>query len=344
VIYSIIGILVAKILFPGDPALVAVAFTSLLLLPELYKIFSIEERQESMEQKIGFRELWKDDVDVVKIYIFMFLGILLVYSVGTMLLPELETNNMFREQLEIRLGQGFAGNAIDSNSNQLTCEESSFFNGGLFSSILSNNFLVLIACFIMALLTGDGAIFLITWNASVWGTIFGLTAKSAATYSGSAHYILFLAIMAIVFCHMIIEAISYFLAAISGSIISKDVIMEEFASDRFFEVFGFNAYLLLMGLVVLLLGAFVETIVLTLQVPIISFAIVLLGILAFFLMVKYLILPENVKSSHLLNNLFLYFYAFFIALVIMYLLKCPTFGFDPMTYRTIIDMSFKALS
>ncbi len=343
IVYSIIGILVAKILFPSDPALVAVAFTSLLLLPELYKIFSIEERQESMEQKIGFNELWKDDVDVVKIYIFMFLGILLVYSVGTMLLPELETNNMFREQLEIRLGQGFAGNAVESGSSELICQESDFFNPGLFSKLLSNNFLVLIACFIMALLTGDGAIFLITWNASVWGTIFGLTAKSAGAYSGQAHYFIFFAIMIIVFCHMIIEAMSYFLAAISGSIISKDVILEEFASDRFFEVFGFNAYLLIMGLLVLLVGAFVETVVLTLHVPIISFAILLIGILAIFLLIKYLILPQGARNSHLLNNLFLYFYAFIIALVVMYVLKCPTFGFEAMTYKEIIDMSFKAL-
>ena len=40
--YSIVGIVIASILFPGDPALVAVALTSMLLLPELYKIFSIE--------------------------------------------------------------------------------------------------------------------------------------------------------------------------------------------------------------------------------------------------------------------------------------------------------------
>ena len=37
--YSIIALLIAPILFPGDPALVAVALTSMLLLPELYKIF-----------------------------------------------------------------------------------------------------------------------------------------------------------------------------------------------------------------------------------------------------------------------------------------------------------------
>tara|TARA_Y100000310_G_scaffold287757_1_gene312867 strand:- start:617 stop:1489 length:873 start_codon:yes stop_codon:yes gene_type:complete len=248
IIYSIIGILISSILFPGDPALVAVAFTSLLLLPELYKIFSIEERKESMERRVSLRALWRDDADLIRIYIFLFLGILLVYSVGTIIMPEMQANTLFREQLEIRFGQGFSGQAILSS--------------GLFYDLLSNNFLVLIACFIMALLTGDGAIFLITWNASVWGTIFGLTAKGAAIFSGKNPLVYFGLIMLIVFPHMIIEAIAYFLAAISGSVISKDVILEEFASHRFFEVFGFNLYLLLFALIFLVLGALVETFVL----------------------------------------------------------------------------------
>jgi len=248
VVYSIIGVLIGSILFPSDPALVAVAFTSLLLLPELYKIFSIEERRESMEQRVSLRALWRDDAEVVRIYVFLFLGILLVYAVGTILLPSFQTNNLFREQLEIRFGQGFAGNAVSGS--------------GLFFTLLSNNLRVLMACFFLALLTGDGAIFLITWNASVWGAIFGITAKNAALFSGQNAFYLFGVIMLVVFPHMIIEAMSYFLAAISGSIISKDVLLEEFASHRFLEVFGFNLYLLLFGLIFLVLGALVETFVL----------------------------------------------------------------------------------
>jgi len=257
-IYTVIGILVASILFPGDPALVAVAITSMLLLPELYKIFSIEERQESMEKKVSIKSLWRDDIEIVRIYVFLFLGILLVYSLGTIVLPQMQANNLFREQLEIRFGQGFSGQAVSVGEVAGTLS----FTPGLFLDLLGNNFLVLIACFIIALLAGDGAIFLITWNASVWGTIFGLTAKYAGVFSGKPPLYFFALIMLIVFPHMLLEAISYFLAAISGSVISKDVILEEFASNRFFEVFSFNLYLLLFALVFLLLGALVETVVL----------------------------------------------------------------------------------
>jgi len=270
VIYSVVGLLFASILFPTDPALVALAFTSMLLLPEMYKIFSIEERQESMEKKITLGELWKDDIEVVRIYIFMFLGVMLVFSVGALFLDGLQANNIFREQLELRLCNEATGANCDlsqltSSGNQLTGKVIDSAKGGmrfssdLFFSLLSNNFMVLMACFMLALLSGDGAIFLIVWNASVWGTIFGLTARSAALFTGENPLYLFGLLMLIVFPHMIIEAISYFLAAISGSIISKDVIMEEFASDRFFEVFSFNLYLLFVALVFVVLGAGLET-------------------------------------------------------------------------------------
>ena len=291
VIYSIIGILVASVIYGEDPAFPAIAITSLLLLPELYKIFSIEERKEKMEQKISFSALWRDDIDVVKIYIYLFLGIFLVYAIGTMVLPELHTNTIFKEQLEMRFGEGFAGEAIVNPGVWGT-----FWN--FFGDILSNNFLVLLACFIMALLTGDGAIFFITWNATVWGAIFGVTAKGAGMFSGESYLLLFGAIMAIVFTHMIIEGLSYFLAAISGSVISKDVILEEFASERFMEVFGFNAYLFLGALFFLLLGATVESFVLAVEIPIVAFCVILFPIFGLLLLWKYFVLSEEKKGIY----------------------------------------------
>lgn len=252
--YSIIGILLAKLLFPSDPALVAVAFTSLLLLPELYKIFTIEERQEKMDKMFSLKHLLRDDIDVVKIYSFLFIGILLTYSIATIMLPSFTSNELFREQLEVREMTGEAtatGHAIE-------------FTPDLFGSLLSNNFIVLIVCFIVALLTGDGAIFIITWNASVWGTIFGYTAKNAAAcYAGVLMPFYFFGIIfIIVLPHMMIEALSYFCAAIAGSIISKDVLLEKFRSKRFKRVLKFNIYLIGIGLLLLLLGALVETFVL----------------------------------------------------------------------------------
>ncbi|MBI2147109.1 stage II sporulation protein M [Candidatus Woesearchaeota archaeon] len=252
--YTLFSVSISSLLFPKNPALVSVAFISLLLLPELYKIFDIEERQEMMESRFSLPRLFADDWDVTKVYIFLFLGILLTYSVSTIVLDNYASGDLFRDQLEFRGKAGGAGSHAAGKAIE--------FSPGLFSHLLSNNFKVLIACFLMALLTGNGGIFLIVWNASVWGTIFGITAKAAATAAGVNPFFYFALILLIVFPHMIVEALSYFLASISGSIISKDVLLEKFRSERFWFVFKFNSYLFIFSLVFLVLGALIETFVL----------------------------------------------------------------------------------
>ena len=248
--YSVIGIIFASILFPSDPALAAVAFISLLILPELYKLFSIEERIEDREKKFSFKELYKDNKDFIKTYLLIFLGILLAFAVATMFLPSFQVNSLFREQLEMR---GATGTAVAGNAT---------FTVGLFWDIFKNNLLVIIFCFILSFLSGDGAIFFITWNASVWGTIFGVTARNAAVFTGQNTIVLFGIVILIVAAHTILEGLSYVMAAISGGVISKDVILEKFDSSRFWEVFTYNIWLLVAAVVVLLIGAIVETFVL----------------------------------------------------------------------------------
>lgn len=256
--YSVIGIILSRLLFAADPALPAVAFTSLLLLPELYKMFSIEEKQQRFEKKTwGFKQFWKDNGDFYRVFIFLFLGILLVYSLGAMFLPALSVNKLFREQVALR-GPGFsaAGNATYNTVGEASAM------GGLFMQLLQNNFWILFACFVVALLAGDGAIFLITWNASVWGAIFGLTARNAAFFSNSQPMWFFAIIFLTVTPHMLLEASSYILAAMSGGLISKAAVVQGWGGKRFQKVFKENMYILGLALVALVLGAFVEAFVL----------------------------------------------------------------------------------
>ncbi|MBC8500965.1 MAG: stage II sporulation protein M [DPANN group archaeon] len=243
--YSIIAIIIARILFPSDPALVAVAFTALLILPELYKLFSIEERIEEKEKRFSLKKLFKDNKDFVKIYLFISLGIFLVYAIGALILPSFQVNQLFREQLEMR---GAGGGAV--------------FEMPLFWEILINNWWVLLAIFLISLLTGDGAIFLITWNASMWGTIFGVTARNAALYSQGNPFFYLVIVLLIVFPHAFLEILSYILAAISGGVISKDVLLEKFESARFNKVFKYNLWLFIIAIIILIIGGIVETYVL----------------------------------------------------------------------------------
>jgi uncharacterized membrane protein SpoIIM required for sporulation len=247
--YSIIGIFLARLLFARDPALPAVAFTSLLLLPELYKLFSIEERQQSREKRFGLRAFWSDNGDFFRVFLFLFLGILIVYSFAAMFLDSFAVNALFREQLAIR-GGGFnaAGQAYSTN---------------LFWSLFKNNLLVLLACFFVALLAGDGAVFLIVWNASVWGTIFGVTARNAAYVMHGEPLFVFGTMLLIVLPHMLLEASSYILAAMAGGLISKGVVKEGWSGKRFMAVCKDNMFILFLAFIALVLGALAESYVLS---------------------------------------------------------------------------------
>jgi uncharacterized membrane protein SpoIIM required for sporulation len=256
VIYSIVGIVLAAILFPADPSLVAVAFTSILLIPSIRKIFSIEERQAKEVKKFSFKRLWHCQNDFIRVYLLILLGIFLVYAVSALILPSFQVNSLFRDQLVLR-GAG----AVDGPASGRAFA----FSSNLFLALLINNFIVLIACVIMSFLTGDGAIFLLTWNASLWGSIFGVTARNASFVSSMSPLVLLGLILLIVLPHAFLEMMSYILGAISGGMMSSDIELDEDEKreDRFKKFYWkFILWILVFALIFLLIGSIVETFVL----------------------------------------------------------------------------------
>jgi hypothetical protein len=161
VAYSVIAIGASIILFPKDPALVSVLIISVLFLPSLYKLSVMEEKEELKEK--GFLKAIYNQKQFIKVYFYAFFGMLIVFAFFSAILPSLATNTLFRQQLEI---MGYSGKAT--------------FSSALFGNIFSNNIKVLTLCFAISLVLGNGSIFFITWNASVWGTIFGNVAKLGA--------------------------------------------------------------------------------------------------------------------------------------------------------------------
>ena len=161
-----------------------------------------------------------------------------------MFLPSLATNFIFENQINVLYGKAAGGAA---------------FNAGLYKSLLINNVSVLILCFIAAFVIGDGAIFLITWNASVWGTIFGNLAKTAALSTDKSPIIYFFIVLVIVFPHMILEAFSYITSASAGGVISKGLLKEKFFSKNFRDIMKNATILFIFSIIILLIAVFVET-------------------------------------------------------------------------------------
>jgi uncharacterized membrane protein SpoIIM required for sporulation len=242
-VYTVFGLGFALLIFPEDPALPAIAFTSLLILPVLIKIFSIETKQAAAERRFDLSDSFKNHKDVFAVYLFLFLGIFSVFALFSLLLPSITTNQLFSEQLE---AVGLTGRATGL---------------GDFESIVSNNLLIFIFALLASFVYGSGAIFILTWNASAWGVVFGVIAKDIAAVAGVNPFVYFGLTMLAVGPHLVTEAGAYILVAISGGIVSKAVMTERLFSSRFKKIIK-DALVIFAVAVILLLGAaYIETFV-----------------------------------------------------------------------------------
>lgn len=242
--YSIIGIASAMFLFPQDPGIVAIAFTSLLITPSLNRLLTIEEKQAAKSSGFNIIDLYRNHSDIFKVYFFLFLGILLAFAFYAVVWPTIATTSVFEQQANIF---GNVGNAIKARYNLR------------FIDLFANNLKVMIFCLVASLFYGSGAIFLITWNASVWGVIFGMIARNSALTAGSNPFLIFALTFIAVFPHMILEASTYFIAAISGGIISKAVVREKPFSERFNIIIQDGFVMFMIALIILVIAVYIET-------------------------------------------------------------------------------------
>jgi hypothetical protein len=72
--YGVIGIGIAVLLFPEDPAIVAVALISLMIYPTINKLLKQEEAIESEKQEFNLFVFLKDHRYVFLIYLLLFVS------------------------------------------------------------------------------------------------------------------------------------------------------------------------------------------------------------------------------------------------------------------------------
>ncbi len=208
-VYSIISAVIARQVFSANPGIVSVMFLTLFLLPSIRKLFVEEEKREEKERVFTFRKLWQDNHHTLRVYFGIFTGVFLAYMSMTFILPQLgyDVINVVREQLF--LDPALKGRAFDV---------------GTFWGILSNNWYVLLIAFLFAIAWSDGALFFVSWNASAWGAIFGYRALTAAWQANGSPILFLLTELGYVVWHTFLEGGAYILAAISGSVISEEVV------------------------------------------------------------------------------------------------------------------------
>lgn len=234
--FTIVSVFFSLKLFPQDPGIVGVVFVSMMSLRILSKLF---------DKIPSYKSLLDYSFELYQVYLFLFFGVFVAFLVFSSVLPSVSSSNLFHNQLNLFGFEEFSNDLVEQNAS---------LGGAIsfsthFLDIFSNNFVVLFFCFIVSFFFGSGALFIILWNASVWGIVLGHIFRSISLNN-------FLILLISILPHTILEVSAYILAAISGVVLSS-IIGDDFSNKK--DQFKFFMGLLFLSFFVLLFATLIES-------------------------------------------------------------------------------------
>ncbi len=231
---SLCCLTIAFIVFPESVGMFTTVLITMAMTPFMVNLIyhETEDTENDIAKGTSFLER---HYDIISVYVALFLGMVLSLSIVFILLPGTLVEDVFSDQIsEIERIQG------------------SFLSLAMFEIILINNIGVLLISFLFSFLFGSGAIFILAWNASVLSAAIGLVAKSIGGIYGLPSAVL------VFFPHGSLEILAYFFGAIGGGLVSVTVTKRK--SKYFWTIIRDSLKLLVVGFILLILAAIVESI------------------------------------------------------------------------------------
>jgi len=239
IIISAASVFLAQFIFPGPAAgKIITLFVTIGMTPVIYRIFRIEEEieREEAEHKIN-EKFWDRHGETVILFALFFIGNFISIFLITLIMPDVFVKDVFQDQLsEISRISNIGGSFAASSFTEL---------------ILFNNLRVMTLSFLLSFLIGTGALVVLSWNASI-------LALYLASFVKQGLFEEFLIRGLSIAPHVPIEIGAYFLAGIAGGILSVGVIREKLHSKEFILVFRDSVLLLGLGILAVIVGAYVE--------------------------------------------------------------------------------------
>jgi uncharacterized membrane protein SpoIIM required for sporulation len=259
-LYAIIAMALALWLWPDQASMVAVFLITAASIPLLYNMIRYEEEKDfhEMEEKILLREHSR----AVLAYFMLFVGVTLGMAFIFIVLPEETLRTAFDVQIDTYRAINPSAAVVGAVTGQVTGGSMSFF-----TAIFLNNIKVLLFCIVFSFLFGAGAIFILTWNASVIAMAIGNHVRSeVAAVAGAAGLTklgLYLsegayAVVLRYGIHGSLEIIAYIVAGLAGGIISVAVARHHFSERKFEHIIIDSADLVLLSLLILFLEGVVD--------------------------------------------------------------------------------------
>lgn len=242
-VYSAVAVFLALWIFRQHASLIMVFLTVMACIPLIYNTIKLEEKRDLIEEKESV--LLKGHARALSFLVFLFLGITVSLTLWYIVLPGNITQSLFNVQTK----------TIAEINSQIT--GGAIVQLGLFSKIFFNNIKVMIFCLLFSFIYGAGAIFILTWNASVIAAAIGnfirTNISSTASYFAIAPFGLLRYLL-----HGIPEIIAYFTAGLAGGIISIAIIRHDFGSKKFERIVLDSTDLMILAIVTLFIAALME--------------------------------------------------------------------------------------
>ncbi len=247
-IYASLAVFLSNWVFRDSASLIMVFLTVLASVPIMYSTMKMEENVTvKLKDEIS---ILKRHARVVEYLMFLFLGFVVAYTFWFGILPGEVTENLFSTQLQ----------TIEGINNQVSgkvVSGAATGSGNMFLQIFLNNFKVLLFALFFSFFYGAGAIFILTWNASVIaaaaGTFIQKTVAAGTHIAGAVP----LAILRYAI-HGIPEIAAYFVAGLAGGIISVAMINRDLETGKFRRIVLDVIDLCLIAIVILVLAALLE--------------------------------------------------------------------------------------
>ena len=257
VMYAAIALFLAVWVFRDEASIVMVLLTVIACVPLMYNTLRYEEEKDTLITRQ--KTLLKEHGKALTFFVFLFLGFVLAFSLAYIFLPASIVEPTFKTQTD----------TIKSINSQVTGESittEATGSGNLWMQIFLNNVKVLLFCVFFAFFYGAGAIFILTWNASVIsaaiGTFFREHISAYAGQLGFVHVAGYFHIYSLsllrYFIHGIPEILAYFVGGLAGGIISVAVIKHEFGTQVFRRILLDSSNLVFLALFVLVIAATLE--------------------------------------------------------------------------------------
>jgi len=262
-VFTSVSLWIAFFSFPASASILAISFITIAAVPMIHHVFLIEERKAlKLCAKKG--SFFARNFDLIKVYSWFSIGVIVGFAAWFMVLPAqggdfcLKADQcvsvpsqeiVFKEQ---STALSYISAMAPDNQNATA---NATLNGGAcggsfwcwFNLIFTNNSSLMLMAVLLSFIFGAGALFLITWNASIVGILIGKNILAENHFG-------FLGLLP----HGIPEFAGFFMGAISGGMISIAVTQRK-NRPREFEIIAMDAFiLLLLALLSLFVGAAVE--------------------------------------------------------------------------------------